>query len=127
MKKKKMWVISIGLGLGAFCLAVIVFAPASRITPEHFARIEKGMSLARVESILGEKSTYSDQRGGCALHWWHGDEGNQIRVVFKHQKADSMGLSNGAGRRRGIGERTWNRFFPQYPWRFTGKQPVKGY
>lgn len=128
MRKKRVWGISVGLLLCAALVAPMVLIPSSRITRENFARIEKGMLLADIESILGEKSTYSDRRGVSVLHWWHGNEGNLICVVFdEHQKAHHMNLREDAGPPRSIYERTWNHFFPQYPWRWTGKRPIKGY
>jgi len=50
--------------------AVILWPQPNRITPENFNRIEKGLSRAQVQSILGPPGDY---RSGPTDEWWNPD------------------------------------------------------
>jgi hypothetical protein len=129
------------LALGAALVALLP-DPTSRITPKNYQRIQEGMGLADVESILGPPGDYTTgptypnypppTRLGHKYLFWEKDEGT-IRLEF-----ESTMPSRGIGPRdvvvekvfapdimpesmRAIspfdkllwrGKRTWHRWFP---------------
>ncbi len=102
MKKKLAWRVLLPLAM-TICLvvfALVVLLPVSQVTKANYDRIEKGMSVEEVESILGGRATYSDSdpKAKYVLHLWHPSAGDQIRVVFdENRRVCNMSYRDDAG------------------------------
>ncbi len=69
-------------------LAVLVFRPRPRITPENYDRVRVGASRADAEALLGPPATVSDAGGnfraeGTTELAWEGEKGKITALVDK--------------------------------------------
>lgn len=83
-QRTRRYIVAVLFGLGFYVILVIAEHPCPGITRENFERIQKGMTEADVEEILGgPPGTYTDRRinffifrtGVSFRRWWLGDEG----------------------------------------------------
>src|SRR5262249_23471330 len=94
--------------------------PPSRVTHANYEHIEKRMTKAEVESILGGEGILSYPPLLPTAPWveyrWRSDQGDMIVVVFdSDQKVCECGYWKSLPP-KGVVERTWDWFFPSLPW-----------
>jgi hypothetical protein len=68
------------ISVGCACAAVLAFALLSArqgVTGIDFDRVENGMTMTTVESILGGRS----EGNSPPTHYWTGDEGEEFLLV----------------------------------------------
>jgi hypothetical protein len=84
---KKRWIVLTGMLAACVCLTLAVLAllpPRPGVTPANIQCIEKGMTLAEVEKILGGpgKVTPADPEHITEIVWHHPDEETSVIVWF---------------------------------------------
>jgi len=126
MKKKLLRLLAATIAVCVIILTIFILIPPSRITEANYERIEKGMTLAEVESMLGEMTYPVKIFGNCLHCCWHSGNGEMIRAVFKDRALVSVVYQRSSERPKGSVEKSWNRMFPQFPWRHYRK-PLEWY
>jgi hypothetical protein len=95
LRKRRWFRVLILAGVPVLTLLIvllIIVAPADRITERGCEKIERGMTQAQVEAILGAPGEAVDRSERDRLiHWkWEGRDGS-VHVLFRDGVADSEG------------------------------------
>jgi hypothetical protein len=89
--KKKWWIIgfaTLAIAGGRAIAIPMLQPPQPGVTKANFDRIEKGMSYAQVDAILGERSLLQMVQGSFTSslmyhqHSWWNDDGACAHIVF---------------------------------------------
>jgi hypothetical protein len=121
-------------GLAVLAVGALVLWPRapSRVTRENFRRIQPGMTLSEVESVLGPEGDYRTGppvaesgpdvelwRPTCTPHCWAGDEGILVVVIDETGHTEEAFVWPTERKAQGFADtllwrakRQWHRWFP---------------
>jgi hypothetical protein len=83
-KKRLLLIASVPLAIVAVTLGVLaMLPPRPGVTKANFDRIEKGMTKAQVEEILGEKGfLVKVKKGDAPCLYWNAGDGAEVWIRF---------------------------------------------
>ena len=100
-KKRLLLIASLPLSIVVIIGVLAMLPPRSGVTRDNFDKIEKGMTLADVTEIFGEKSitvvTFGNAANPGALESWQGPHGTIVEVYLSNDKVYEMRWMHSTG------------------------------